>query len=502
MKHDESCACFRLDQMKAGVTLCCLSKTGEIDRMENKNRKIRKSEAVQQAFLFGCGFLILLFLQLFVPMGLGDDAFFAEDTRPLGEFLSERYQYWTSRLLIEAGAKLLAVSSEWIWRILNILIVMLLVWIAADIFGLERDHTKRQAQVFFFGLMWAVPMDCLWEAGWIATTLNYLWPLTLGLVAIRPVKHWVKGEKCSAWEYFICPLCMIFAANAEQCAAILLGVYLLSGGYLLKEKRKLSPFYFLLLGLAAASIAFILAAPGNGKRMMLEAEHFFPEYQSLNIPEKLLMGFVDTAGYYLAAGGAGRENFLFALLAGILLAGIWQKRGEKHFLPMALVAVFPLLFVWGMGVFGKYWLMYRGFRRGGHVVGLFSMNRCLPCGGGALNHLGWIPYSMGEVLLQAGVYLAVLACVALTIYFLHGRSRETLLEFVILGAGLLSRLILGFSPTIYASGNRTTLFCSAAILIVCLRNLQSCWNKPATEWSRIVLEGYIVCVICVSCYRT
>lgn len=146
--------------------------------------------------------------------------------------------------------------------------------------------------------------------------------------------------------------------------------------------------------------------------------------------------------------------------------------------------------------------MYRGFRRGGRVVGLFSMNRCLPGGGGVLDYLGWIPYSMGEVLLQAGVYLAVLICVALTIYFLHGRSRETLLEFVILGAGLLSRLILGFSPTIYASCSRTTLFCSAAILIVCLRNLQFFWNRPATEWSRIVLEGYIVCVICVSCYRT
>lgn len=225
-------------------------------------------------------------------------------------------------------------------------------------------------------------------------------------------------------------------------------------------------------------------------------EQFFPEYKYMNMSEKLLMSFLDTASYYLAAGGADRRNYLFALFSGILLAAMWQKRTEKHFLPKVIIALLPFLFVWGIGILGKHWLLYRGFCRGGHIIGLLSLNRCLPSGGGAFEYFGWIPYSLGDVLLQAGVYLGLLMCVALTIYFLHGRSRETLFEFVILGAGLLSRLIIGFSPTIYASGERTTLFCSAAILIVCLRNLQLCWNKTTTEWSKIVLKGYIVCVIC------
>lgn len=193
---------------------------------------------------------------------------------------------------------------------------------------------------------------------------------------------------------------------------------------------------------------------------------------------------------------------IFALFLGILLAAMWQKRTEKHFLPKVIIALLPFLFIWGIGIFGKYWLLYRGFRRGGRIIGLLNMNRCLPGGGGAVGYFGWIPYSLGDVFLQAGVYLGLLVCVALTIYFLHGRSRETLFEFVILGAGLLSRLIIGFSPTIYASGERTTLFCSAAILIVCLRNLQLCWNKITTEWSEIVLKGYIVCVICISVFFT
>lgn len=74
--------------------------------------------------------------------------------------------------------------------------------------------------------------------------------------------------------------------------------------------------------------------------------------------------------------------------------------------------------------------------------------------------------------MQAGVYLALLVCVALTIFFLHGSSTETLLELTVLGIGLMSRFGMGFSPTVYASGARTALYGSMAVLIVCLRNLQ------------------------------
>lgn len=462
-----------------------------------KRLKIYEKQNIKKAALPIVGLLILLFLQLFLKLGWGDDVWFAEETRPLREYLPDRYRGWTSRLLIETGVKLLTASPDWMWRLLNILIVLLLVWIVTDIFGVEVDDKKQQAQIFFFVLIWCVPMNSVREVGWIATTLNYLWPLTIGLVALRPVKHWLKEEKCPVWEYTVCPFCTLLAANTEQGAAVLLGAYLLFGAYLLKVKKKLSAFYFLLLGLAAISIVFILTTPGNANRAIQETERFFPEYEYLNVWQKLLMGFVDTAGYYLAAGGAGRKNFVFALLAGVLLAGIWQKRTEKHFLPKALVAFFPFLFVWG-GALGKYLLLTKGFRRGGKTIGLFVMNRCLPEGSGVFEYLGWIPYSLGEVLLQAGVYLGLLVCVALTIYFLHGRSRETLLELVVLGAGLLSRLIIGFSPTIYASGERTALFCSVAILIVGLRNLLLFRNKAAVRWEKIVLMGYIMGVVCIS----
>ena len=106
------------------------------------------------------------------------------------------------------------------------------------------------------------------------------------------------------------------------------------------------------------------------------------------------------------------------------------------------------------------------------------------------------------VLLQAGTYLGLLICVVLTVYFIHGKSTETLLELVILGGGLCSRVMMGLSPTIYASGERTSLYCSVAVLIVCLRNLQLYWKRSEGRREKAVLASYIAGVIVVSVWSS
>lgn len=184
----------------------------------NSDRKIGKEEWC----IMGVFFMILLFLQPFIETGWGDDTWFAANSIPMPEFLRIRYMGWTSRILIEAGILLLS-ASEWIWRILNILIILVLIWIVSDLFGIEENNSMMQARTFFFVLIWAVPILCIKETGWIATTMNYLWPMTMGLVAARPIKHWIKGERCSAWEYAVCPLCMLYGSNVEQGAALLWG---------------------------------------------------------------------------------------------------------------------------------------------------------------------------------------------------------------------------------------------------------------------------------------
>lgn len=469
------------------------------------NRKIkRKRWAISQWVVMAFFFLILLSLHLFLETGWGDDVLFAQESMPLGKFLAERYRTWTSRIAIEAGIKLLAPAPTWIWKILNILMVLLLVWIAADLFGVEggKASGKVSSQILLFCMLGCLPVFSLCDAGWIATTMNYLWPMAFGLVAMRPLKHWIRREKCPRWEYLVCPLCVIFAANVEQGAAILFGAYLLGGIYVFQKGGRLSSFYYVLLFCVAVSILFILTTPGNAIRFTKEMNHWFPGFDELNLLEKVLMGFIDSMNYYASAGGGERKNFIFALLAGILLAGVLQKSRERGLRFQAAAAFVPFLFYWGIGQMGNSLLQVNAFKKGGHVVGLFGRNRCLSTGAGAFDYLGWISYSRRMVLLQVAIYLGLVACVALTIYFIHGKSRETVLELVILGIGFCSRMMMGLCPTIYASGERTSLYCSIAILIVCLRNLQLYWSRSTGKRGKAALGIYIVGVICVSLWSS
>ena len=418
-------------------------------------------------------FLLLLLAHTLIRADFGDDLAYKNilANQTLFDFLRERYHTWSSRVLIEAVMLLFVTANVWWWKIADSLMIVLLLWIVSELFGGVNGQEKMRAQMLMFCMIWIVPFFSLSSAGWITTTINYLWPLTLGLVAMLPLKHWIRGESLLPLEYVICPFCALYGANMEQMGAILLGSYAVFGGYLMWKRKKLSPFYFVQLVLIAGSLVFILTAPGNACRTEAEIQRFFPEFAVLSVGQKLWMGFLDTTQYYLAAG-EGQKSYVFGLFSVILwltaLLTFFQRKEKEEKCGKCrvfgvLTSLVPVLFYWGVGQAGNYVLNSGFLTRGRNGIGVLAQNRQIP---------GMSYFSGTLVVFQTVCYLIALAAVAGTILYVWGVSEETLLELVILAAGFLSRLVVGFSPTIYASGDRTALFCTAAIMIVTLRNLQ------------------------------
>lgn len=421
-------------------------------------------------------FLILLLAHALIRADFGDDLAYKNilANQSMFEFLRERYHTWSSRVLIEAVMLLFVTGNVWWWKIADSLMILLFLWVVSELFGGENRQDKMRAQILMFCMIWIVPFFSLSSAGWITTTINYLWPLTLGLVAMLPLGHFIREEKIPAWEYAVCPVCALYGANMEQMGAILLGSYMVLGGYLLWKRKKLSPFYFVQLLLIAGSLVFILTAPGNACRTQEEMQRFFPEFAELSPWQKLWMGFLDTAQYYLAAGD-GQKSYIFGLFSVILwLAALltFYGRKERRGIFGLLVSLVPVVFYWGIGQAGNLLLNTGLLTRGRNGIGVLAQNRQIP---------GMSFFSGGLVVFQTLCYLIVLAAVAGTILYIWGTSEEAMLELLILAAGFLSRLVVGFSPTIYASGDRTALFCTAAILIVTLRNLQRIFVRVKTK---------------------
>lgn len=429
---------------------------------------------------------ILLFLHAFIDTDFGDDLAYAErfgDDLDLAEFLINQYYYWASRLIIQAVNIPMVLADPWLWKILDTLVTVIFIVNVSDMFGVGNDEGKLKSGVIFFFLIWLVPMESLYSAGWITTSMNYLWTLSFGSVALRPLMHLIKNEKCSIWENIICPICALYSANIEQTAAILLGSYIVVGAYaVIVKKRKLNTICIVQLIIISALVIFSLTAPGNAVRNAAETQRCFPEFAGLGTMDKLCMGFIESTHYYLAAGYM-QVCFVFAALSGILFlmaSGKWYKK---------LTAFIPFAFYWFFGHGGKA-LLYGGYlTRGLNIVGVLGENRQLP---------GLGRYDGAQVAFQVIVYLAVLACVAVTIYFIHGKTEETVLELLILAAGFASRVIMGFSPTLYASGDRTALFSSSAILIVTMRNIRFWLDKEPRRYMKAAGCIYIILLICLN----
>lgn len=65
------------------------------------------------------------------------------------------------------------------------------------------------------------------------------------------------------------------------------------------------------------------------------------------------------------------------------------------------------------------------------------------------------------------IYLVILACILINIFLIFKEEKNTQISLIIIYLlGLMTRFIMGFSPTVFASGERTTLFLYYSFIII------------------------------------
>lgn len=170
--------------------------------------------------------IFLLAYHLKVSVNLGDDASFvhALDNQNLISWSINQYHTWSSRTLIEAVMVIMRIYGPNLWRILNtgmyVLIGVLISW-------LFTEGTLGGNCVIAAGILMLFGWD-LNDAGQIASSMNYIWPMECALLAMIPMKQ-VYGEAENGfgkshrrWEY-LCLLPALYASNEEMTAVFVTG---------------------------------------------------------------------------------------------------------------------------------------------------------------------------------------------------------------------------------------------------------------------------------------
>jgi len=219
---------------------------------------------------------------------VADDGYFAQmlSRYTLAQYLDHRYHTWTGRLPIEA-VLVVIVHHPWLWRACNSAMLVLLCVASGRLARVGTDLSRSGAAVLAFMLVMLMTPQAIFESAWWLTgSLNYLWPIALGLWSLVPL---VEGGAYRWPQRLGFVLAAAWAAYCDQLALVLVP---LSLGLLAWRgwQRRATAWDVVQAVVLCANAAVALGAPGNARRFLEEQGMRFPNFADQDVLEKLRIG--------------------------------------------------------------------------------------------------------------------------------------------------------------------------------------------------------------------
>lgn len=379
--------------------------------------------------------LFLAYLVIFFSVKIAND-----DAALMGEYqnltwanhwelILKDYYQWSSRVLVNFVIHYLLGKPTIIFTVINAFVGLALAKAFSKLFGYDTIFIN----IFIIGMILIYPIQYLGSAGWLVTFMTYFWPMAAGFVALVPIRKIQDGERFKWWQFLIYSISLIYAANEELELVVLLFVYSVFFIYFLLSKKN-HPFMWVQLVLLVLSLVFTVTAPGNGNRSGSETFHWFPTYNMLDTVDKIDIGFFSTMQNVIF------ENHLFMLVITSIMFYIVYKKYTSIFLKG--FATIPFVMVLCLGLLKNVILIF------------FSHINLLT---GAIPQNGLFSITTNSLFSLAKYSLIALFafCFMVTVFLCLEKLYPNLLAFSLLISGVASRIAMGFSPTIYASGFRT-----------------------------------------------
>ena len=152
-------------------------------------------------------FVVLLIWHWKIPLMADDLTFKGIISRhplfPLNgnSYLEYRYSSWSSRTLIEFNLGILLSLPGKIWKLLDSIVFVLIPFLITKI-SIDSEKLSNKKSIFyntigclFVGIFIIAFYHIFEAAGWVATTINYTWPLCFALIHFYLLKEFVFKNK-------------------------------------------------------------------------------------------------------------------------------------------------------------------------------------------------------------------------------------------------------------------------------------------------------------------
>lgn len=416
-------------------------------------------------------YLVLFFCMLAVHLHLsyvpGDEVQYAAavqgpfDFPSMARLAAQHYNSWSSRFLTESLFCVFSSLPPLIWRLANPLVITGLALLTGYFCGAAGMGIPTAKKPFLYSakgpfvlsanwliciFFWLYSWPNLSTAGWIVTSIAYLWTSFFLLAALLPLLKALRGRRSSPALWAAALAAQLFATNMEQGA--LLFLFLLLGAlvcFFIKEE-KLPVCFWVQAALCIGMLVFIFTCPGNAVRAAVETTSFYPDYPMLSLFHKIEIGISS-----VVAGCVFGRDLLFYFFALLLCVGLFIKKAP---LPARILGCLPPLILLPFSVF-RYEL--KAF-----FPGVALITEAFDAGGYLKLTNAGDPKSYLAPFLGYGIFALCL----ISLYALFGFSRRSAVCWFLLLAGAASWAAVAFSPSIGVSGPRTGCFFSFCLVAV------------------------------------
>ncbi|MCI8991233.1 MAG: hypothetical protein HFG80_00665 [Eubacterium sp.] len=411
--------------------------------MKQKGSSVCKYILQPQILFYLAGMIVLVIYHINYDLSFGDAVdvygnvlkrgsdYFPEDGTVFdGIFNFTKFHYlrWSSRNVIEVVLVIVSRIPVIVWHIADILIIILAGYCLDKTAGIRNEKIKYS---FLFCFLMMYPIAMMSSAGWIATTTNYSWVVAFGLYVYLTVWRLRKGEKVSKISYILAMLAALYAMNQEQmCGFLFLFLGMLLVWDIRKKKLKKAVLPFFLLNIA--ELIWILTCPGNACRQNAETVTYFPEYGGYSFLHKFREGVSVLLKALFESQG------IAVVTAACLLVLIYLAFKNRTSVVTKAAAIIPFCYIIVEAVMttaGKGEKWFGEYRRNGEAV-------ILGC--------------------------VMLLCMCIAFLGVTQNMEERILLLGSLCFGAATKLVLGFSPAFYASGERTSIFLAFVLIPVFL----------------------------------
>lgn len=379
---------------------------------------------------------------LFDRATVADDVYFSNALRDrtLLEFLAMRYQRWSARVPLEAMLVLL-INHVTAWRILNSLMVLLLCHGVGRL-ALGANATAPAATSIAFGVLMLMPARVMSVAWWVTGSFVYLWPAAFGLYgSIRLAER----SRRRPIENGLMVLATGLAVYNELVAITLLPVCLVLVFDRIRSGHR-DRWDAVHVACLLANVCVVFGAPGSYARFRSEQVTWFPHYATLGLLER-----VDLGVGLAVRTVFDRDNLMVLVLAG----GCIRLLLRRALTPVTLVLLA------GPATVVAWALLLRVDHDAARLV-VDAVLAGLPADAVAspLRHLGQA-IAVGAIVLLSAAVGAVLAADGASALRLSG----------LMASAFLSIVAIGFSPTVHASGHRTSFVAMVILALITCRVL-------------------------------